>query len=51
MEYAIKPVVQPPCKYIADKHFQRHGVILPENQNNLLQDAVKNGRNTLQSKK
>ena len=51
LEFATKPVVEPPNKYVADKNNQRHGVILPEDQKKTLLDAVNVGKKTMESKK
>lgn len=51
LQYATKPIVQSPSKFIADKYFQRHGVILPEDQNKILTDAVQKAKKALQAKK
>lgn len=51
LEYATKPDVQPPSKYVPDKNNQRYGLILPEEQKKVLLDAVAVGRAAMEPRK
>lgn len=48
--YAVKPKVQAPYRYVTDKNNQRHGVILPVEEQQKLLNAVKIGRSAMDSK-
>lgn len=51
LQYATKPIVQAPYKFVPDKYFQRHGVVLPQDQNKVLTSAVQKAKKVLEAKK
>jgi len=42
--YAKKPIVEPPHRFVQDKHNQRYGVLLSIEDSQKMLDAVKNGK-------
>jgi hypothetical protein len=46
-EYGTKPKVVPPLRYVPDKSNQRHGVILPLDEQQKLINAAKVGKTAM----
>lgn len=49
LQYATKPKVQAPFRYVPDKNNQRFGVILPSEEQQKLLNAVKLGKSVISS--
>lgn len=43
-QYGCKPVAEPPFRYVPDKHNQRYGLVVPEEQRQVMLTAVANAK-------
>lgn len=49
-QYGTKPEVEPPYRYVPDKHHQRYGVVLPEPERQGMLTAVAKAKSVLEFK-